>query len=98
MPRDRARSDALNRKSAAVAHFSSCANAIILHMRYVLEMPTLRASYTIDPEVLLKFNELVPPGERSKIVQVLMRRALVERTGQLEALADEFETHPDFAQ
>jgi hypothetical protein len=67
-------------------------------MEYVLDMPTLRASYTIDPEVLLKFNELVPPGERSKVVQALMRRVLVERTGQLEALADEFETHPDFAQ
>jgi hypothetical protein len=58
----------------------------------------LRASYTIKSEVLLKFNEMVPPGERSQLIQHLMERALSERRKQLEAIAIEFETHPDFAQ
>jgi hypothetical protein len=60
-------------------------------------MPALRASYTIEPEVLLKFNEMVPAGERSQLVQRLMEKALAERQKQLEAIAAEFETHPDFA-
>ncbi len=61
-------------------------------------MPALRASYTIEPEVLLKFNEMVPPGERSQLIQRLMEGVLSEREKQLEAIAEEFETHPDFAQ
>ena len=32
-------------------------------------MAALRASYTIESEVLLKFNEMVPPGERSHLIQ-----------------------------
>ncbi len=61
-------------------------------------MSALRASYTIEPEVLLKFNEMVPAGERSQLIQRLMEGALSEREKQLEAIALEFETHPDFAQ
>lgn len=61
-------------------------------------MSALRASYTIAPEVLHKFNELVPAGERSQVIEGLMKRALVERRRQFEALAEEFETHPDFAE
>jgi hypothetical protein len=34
-------------------------------------MAALRASYTIESEVLLKFNEMVPPGERSQLIQRL---------------------------
>ncbi len=61
-------------------------------------MSALRASYTIAPEVLRKFNELVPAGERSQVIEGLMKRALAERRRQFEALAEEFETHPDFAE
>src|SRR5271168_4033107 len=60
-------------------------------------MSALRASYTIAPEVLRKFNKLVPAGERSQVIEGLMKRALVERRRQFEALAEEFETNPDFA-
>ena len=61
-------------------------------------MAALRASYTIESEVLLKFNEMVPAGDRSQLIQHLMERALSERRKKLEAIAIEFETHPDFAQ
>jgi hypothetical protein len=61
-------------------------------------MAALRASFSIAPEVLRKFNELVPAGERSRVIESLMERALAERGKTLEALALEFETHPDFAQ
>jgi hypothetical protein len=61
-------------------------------------MSGLRASYTISPEVLRKFNELVLAGEQSQVIEGLMKRALIERRRQFEALAEEFETHPDFAE
>jgi hypothetical protein len=61
-------------------------------------MPALRASFSIAPNVLRKFNELVPAGERSRVIESLMERVLVERGKKLQALAHEFETHPDFAQ
>lgn len=61
-------------------------------------MVALRASYTIDSEALLKFNEMVPAGDRSQLIQHLTERALSERRKQLDAIAIEFETHPDFAQ
>jgi hypothetical protein len=56
-----------------------------------------RTSYTIEPDVLMRFNEIIPQGERSKIIEHLMRKALLERTHSLEKVADEFLTHPDFA-
>ena len=61
-------------------------------------MSALCASYTIAPEVLRKFNELVPASERSQVIEGLMRRALIEHRQHFEALAEEFETHPDFAE
>jgi hypothetical protein len=61
-------------------------------------MAALRASYTIEPDVLLKFNEMVPSGERSQLIEELMRKALIERERTLEAIAEEYSTHPDFAQ
>ena len=60
-------------------------------------MTALRASYTIEPEVLLKFNEMVPAGERSQVIQSLMQSVLAKREKRLEAIAKEFESHPDFA-
>ena len=57
----------------------------------------LIAPPTCPPEILRQFNELVPPGERSWLVERLIERALVGRRGKLEALAEEFATDPDFA-
>ena len=48
--------------------------------------------------MLLKFNEIIPAGERSQVIQSLMQSVLAERAKRLEAIAEEFETHPDFAQ
>ncbi len=61
-------------------------------------MPALRASYTIAPEVLNRFNELVPASERSRTVQSLMEGLLAKRQKDMEAVAIEFATHPDFAE
>lgn len=61
-------------------------------------MPALRASYTISPKVLKRFNEVVPASERSRTIQSLMESILDRREKALEAIADEFATHPDFAQ
>ncbi len=60
-------------------------------------MPAMRASYTIAPEVLLRFNEVVPASERSRTVQSLMESILNKREKDMELVALEFETHPDFA-
>ena len=60
-------------------------------------MPAMRASYPISPEVLLRFNEVVPASERRSTVQSLMESILSRREQQLEAVAAEFESHPDFA-
>jgi len=61
-------------------------------------MTAMRASYSIAPEVLHRFNALVPAKKRSHTVQVLMESILNQKESQLEALAHEFSTHPDFAQ
>jgi len=61
-------------------------------------MPAVRASYTIEPEVLERFNAAVPAGERSQVVQRLMEAALADLERPFEAIADELETHPDFAE
>ena len=60
-------------------------------------MPAGRASYTIETEVLSRFNALVPAGERSKLVEKYMRQALERRERDAGAIAEEFMTHPDFA-
>ena len=61
-------------------------------------MTALRASYSISPDILTRFNELVPSSERSRTVQSLMESILEKRELQLEAAAKEFATHPDFAE
>ena len=53
-------------------------------------MPALRASYSIAPEVLQRFNALVPSSERSRCVQELMVSVLERREKSLEAVASEF--------
>ncbi len=70
---------------------------VILHTPQK-SMTALRASYSIAPEVLQRFNALVPSSERSKTVQLLMESILERREKNLEAIADEFATHPDFAE
>ena len=73
--------------------------AMILNMKTMSKtMTALRTSYTIKPEVLLKFNEMVPSGERSQFIERMIERAMVERERALEAIAEEFATHPDFAE
>jgi len=57
----------------------------------------LRASFSIDPTILRRFNETIPARERSKVVQSLMEKALADRERSLEMIAEEFESHPDFA-
>lgn len=61
-------------------------------------MPAVRASYSIAPEILQRFNALVPSSERSRTVQSLMESILDRREKSLESLAAEFSTHPDFAE
>ena len=61
-------------------------------------MPALRATYSIAPEILQRFNALVPSSERSRCVQALMESVLERREKSLEAVASEFATHPDFAE
>ena len=61
-------------------------------------MPALRATSSIAPDVLQRFNALVPSSERSRCVQALMESILERREKSLEAVAKEFATHPDFAE
>lgn len=65
-------------------------------------MATLRASYSIAPDVLERFNAIVPSSERSRTVQSLMENVLDARERAIrdeqEAVAREFASHPDFAQ
>ena len=61
-------------------------------------MPVSRASYTIEPEVLSRFNAIVPSGERSKIIETYMKKALERREREAAAIAEEFMTSPDFVQ
>ena len=57
---------------------------------------TLRASYTISAPVLQRFNAVVPHGERSRVMEELMKQALLAREAKLERIADTFMTDPAF--
>ena len=59
---------------------------------------TLRASYTFSAPVLQRFNAVVPHGERSRVMEELMKQALAVREAGLERLADAFMTDPAFAE
>lgn len=59
---------------------------------------TLRASYTFSAPVLQRFNALVPHGERSRVMEDLMKQALVVREAELERVAEAFMTDPAFAE
>ncbi|GBU15076.1 hypothetical protein AwPolaro_04540 [Polaromonas sp.] len=54
----------------------------------------LRASYTFNASTLMNFNALVPPGERSRVMERLMQQALAEREAELEKIAAAFMADP----
>ncbi len=58
---------------------------------------TLRASYTISAPILQRFNAVVPNGERSRVMEELMKQALAAREAELENLANTLMTDPAFA-
>ena len=59
---------------------------------------TLRASFSIATPTLQRFNALIPPGERSRVVEQLMRQALLQRESDLQKVADQYMTDPAFAE
>jgi hypothetical protein len=59
---------------------------------------TLRASYTFSAPILQRFNALVPHGERSRVMEDLMKQALAAREAELERVAEAFMTDPAFAE
>jgi len=59
---------------------------------------TLRASYTFSAPVLQRFNAVVPHGERSRVMEELMKQALAAREAELEGVAEAFMTDPAFAE
>ena len=58
---------------------------------------TLRASYTFSASLLQRFNAVVPHGERSRVMEELMKQVLAAREAELERVADAFMTDPAFA-
>lgn len=62
---------------------------------------TTRAIFSLDDDVMARFRALVPGGERSKVVEKLLRKELESREqareARLVAAIHLVETHPDFA-
>lgn len=59
---------------------------------------TLRAPYTIAAPILQRFNAVVPHGERSRVMEGLMKQALAAREAELEQIAQVFMTDPVFSE
>ncbi len=59
---------------------------------------TLRASYSISAPTLQRFNAVVPPGERSRVIEAYMQQALATKEQELEAIAAAFMRDPANAQ
>lgn len=59
---------------------------------------TLRASYTIAAPILQRFNAVVPHGERSQVMEQLMKQALAIREAEMENIAETFLTDPAYAE
>ncbi len=59
---------------------------------------TLRASYTFSAPVLQRFNAVVPHGERSRVMEELMKQALAAREAELERVAEAFMSDPAFSE
>jgi GR25 family glycosyltransferase involved in LPS biosynthesis len=68
-------------------------------MKISLSTPTtmLRASYTISPPTLQRFNAAVPQGERSRVMEHYMQQALQDKKREFAAIADAYMTDPAFA-
>jgi hypothetical protein len=60
-------------------------------------MPLARATFSIDRRTLERFNRFFPPGERSRVVQRMLERALDEQETRLREAAGHVETDPAFA-
>ena len=58
----------------------------------------LRASFTFNAATLQSFNALVPQGERSRVMESLMQKALTEQAARLESIAAAFVNDPENAQ
>ncbi|MFM9976324.1 MAG: hypothetical protein ACKVON_17355 [Beijerinckiaceae bacterium] len=56
-----------------------------------------RAFYSINDDVLVRFNAIVPPRKRSGIVQLLMAKHVAEQELRITEAARLIETDPDFA-
>ena len=55
---------------------------------------TLRASYSISAPLLQRFNAVVPPGERSRMIEACIEQALLERENEREGIAAAFMSDP----
>ena len=55
---------------------------------------TLRASYSISAPLLQRFNAVVPPGERSRMIEACIEQALLAREKELEGIAAAFMNDP----
>ena len=55
---------------------------------------TLRASYSISAPLLQRFNAVVPPGERSRMIEAFIEQALLAREQELEGIAAAFMNDP----
>ena len=55
-----------------------------------------RAIYSIDADLLSRFNALFPARERSKIVERMIQKALAEREQALVEAVRKIETDPKF--
>ena len=56
-----------------------------------------RAIYSINADLLSRFNALFPARERSKIVERMIQKALEERERDLVEAARKIENDPKFA-
>ena len=54
----------------------------------------LRTSYSITAPTLQGLNAVIPPGERSRVVERFMLQALAEREAELTKIAAAFLTDP----
>ena len=59
---------------------------------------TLRASYSISAPLLQRFNAVVPPGERSRIIEACIEQAHLAREQELEGIAAAFMNDPATAE
>ena len=56
-----------------------------------------RAIYSINADLLSRFNALFAPRERSKVVEQMIQKALIERESGLLEAARLIESDPRFA-